>query len=285
MLWGILNSVISARYISRKVSGNCFVLLEQRLSNELTWFSWRFVRCHPSAASPAICTHLSILLPAPVSHSLELRFSRKCWLAWKISVSWGKKLGILRLWHCIKGISGVPWWFHYNVKRNTIIISLLCEHQALTCLCESYKCTSFACCWATVLYVSTESSQYEFCITYCLSMKPFFTVQWHHTSDIILLVDCPMTSLLLVLVSISVPPSLPPPLRLAPSIRPPIWLRWGVVGRGEWSGARDGATAGAQSDKKRQITPLTRAIHHLFISPFFHRSLPPHLYVKYGTPG
>lgn len=39
MLWGILNSVISARYISRKVSGNCFVLLEQRLGNELTWFS------------------------------------------------------------------------------------------------------------------------------------------------------------------------------------------------------------------------------------------------------
>lgn len=37
MLWGILNSVISARYIRRKVSGNCFVLLEQRLGgDELT---------------------------------------------------------------------------------------------------------------------------------------------------------------------------------------------------------------------------------------------------------
>lgn len=66
MLWGILNSVISARYISRKVSGNCFVLLEQRLGNELTWFSWRFARRHPSAASPAICIHPSVLLsPCP----------------------------------------------------------------------------------------------------------------------------------------------------------------------------------------------------------------------------
>jgi len=55
--------------------------------------------------------------------------------------------------------------------------------------------------------------------------------------------------------------------------------------RGEWSGARDGATAGAQSDKERQITPLTRAIHHLFISSFFRPALLPHLYVKNNTPG
>lgn len=82
MLWGILNSVISARYTWRKVSGNCFVLLEQRLSNELTWLSRRFVRCHPPAASPAICILLWVLLSAPVSHSLKLWFS-KCWLVWK----------------------------------------------------------------------------------------------------------------------------------------------------------------------------------------------------------
>lgn len=47
------------------------------------------------------------------------------------------------------------------------------------------------------------------------------------------------------------------------------------------SGERDGATAGAQSDKERQITPLTRTIHHCFIS---HPSLPPHLHLKYSAP-
>lgn len=51
---------------------------------------------------------------------------------------------------------------------------------------------------------------------------------------------------------------------------------------GARDGARDGATAGAQSDKERQITPLTRTIHHRFIS---HPSLPPHLRLKYNTPG
>lgn len=35
MLGGILNSLISARYISTKVSGNCFVLLEQRVGGAL----------------------------------------------------------------------------------------------------------------------------------------------------------------------------------------------------------------------------------------------------------
>lgn len=92
MLWGILNSVISARYISRKVSGNCFVLLEQRLGNELTWFSWRFVHCHPSAASLAICIHLSVLLSLrpSLTHFESTALSRKCWLVWKRSVSWGR---------------------------------------------------------------------------------------------------------------------------------------------------------------------------------------------------
>lgn len=51
-------------------------------------------------------------------------------------------------------------------------------------------------------------------------------------------------------------------------------------GARDW--ARDGATAGAQSDKERQITPLTRTIHHGFIS---HPSLPPHLHLKYSAPG
>lgn len=97
------------------------------------------------------------------------------------------------------------------------------------------------------------------------------TVQW--------LLSIPLLSSLSLSVFLSLLSS-PPPPRLTPSIRPPIWLRYEVVGRGEWSGARDGATAGAQSDKERQITPLTRAIHHHFISPFFHPSLPPHLYLK-----
>lgn len=51
---------------------------------------------------------------------------------------------------------------------------------------------------------------------------------------------------------------------------------------GARDGARDGATAGAQSDKEKQITPLTRTIHHRFIS---HPSLPPHLHLKYSAPG
>lgn len=45
----------------------------------------------------------------------------------------------------------------------------------------------------------------------------------------ILLVNCSVTFLFLALVPYSVPLSLPP------SIHPPIWLRWGAVGRGEWS--------------------------------------------------
>lgn len=163
---------------------------------------------------------------------------------------------------------------------HTAVISLFCGHQALSCLYESYEHISFACCWATACEWANE-----FSIVYCFSVKPFLTRQRNYTWGIILLVGSSMLSLPFSSVSLPSFPSLPPSC-LNPSIRPPIWLRWGAVGRGrgEQSGAKDGATAGAQSDKERQITPLTRAIHHLFISPFIHPSLPPHLYVRRGAP-
>lgn len=161
---------------------------------------------------------------------------------------------------------------------HTAVISLFRGHQALSCLYESYKRISFACCWATACEWANE-------FVYCFSVKPFLTLQRHYTWGIILLVGSSMLSLPFSSTSLPSFPSLPPSC-LNPSIRPPIWLRWGAVGRGrgEQSGAKDGATAGAQSDKERQITPLTRAIHHLFISPFIHPSLPPHLYVRCGAP-
>lgn len=80
MLWGILNSVISACYIWRKVSGNCFVLLEPRkkkkerkkksLKCAHVAFSttWRFVS-RPSARSPRVL----LLVPTPDSQ----KFSHK----------------------------------------------------------------------------------------------------------------------------------------------------------------------------------------------------------------
>lgn len=102
MLWGILNAVISARYISRKVSENCFVLLEQRLGNELTGFSWQFVHRHPSTASPAICIQaLGPPLRCPLSLALRTRRSLAS-VDWcekrkekkKRSVSWGGEIRV-----------------------------------------------------------------------------------------------------------------------------------------------------------------------------------------------
>lgn len=91
MLWGILNSVIFACYIWRKVSGNCFVLLEPKKRNfwnELTWLSttWRFAS-RPSARSPRVL----LLVPTPDSQ----KFSHKRWLVWRNQCHGDKK----RLWH------------------------------------------------------------------------------------------------------------------------------------------------------------------------------------------
>lgn len=74
MLWGILNAVISARYISRKVSENCFVLLEQRLGNELTGFSWqsfsRLLGHLYTVCGPPLHARLSRSKPAVLSQVL-----------------------------------------------------------------------------------------------------------------------------------------------------------------------------------------------------------------------
>lgn len=72
MLWGILNSVISACYIWRKVSGNCFVLLEQKKKKEklLKW-----VRDdHLAVRFPAICTQAQVLLLVPTPDSQKFFF-------------------------------------------------------------------------------------------------------------------------------------------------------------------------------------------------------------------
>lgn len=69
MLWGILNSVISACYIWRKVSGNCFVLLEQEgKKNKKTFeMSSRGSLDHLTVRFPAICTQSPS--PPPGAHA------------------------------------------------------------------------------------------------------------------------------------------------------------------------------------------------------------------------
>lgn len=155
-----------------------------------------------TSLNPSLRAHLSFCESTILSQVL-ISVKNKCIM--------GEKLGILSLWHSTKGISWVPWWFHYHVKRNTIMIGLLCEHQSLTCLNESYKSMRFA----VLLYVSIASSQHEFCIIYCFSAKPFFNVQWHYTSDFSsrrpCLYFCP-----------SLPPSLPA-ASLRPSVHPSGW--------------------------------------------------------------
>lgn len=126
MLWGILNSVISACYIWRKVSGNCFVLLEQKKKEKLLkwahvalsttwWFASR-----PSARSPRAL----LLVPTPDSQ----KFSHKRWLVWRNKCHGDKK----RLWHqplddlvatyCIKKQS-------LSVRTTDLCGLLVCEHH------------------------------------------------------------------------------------------------------------------------------------------------------------
>lgn len=114
MLWGILNSVISARYIWRKVSGNCFVLLEQRLSDELTWFSWRFAHRHHSAASPAICMRLRRSASRAPCFS-EATSLQQVLIGVKNNCIMGVKTRQLQtVASCRKGICRVPGWFWYK---------------------------------------------------------------------------------------------------------------------------------------------------------------------------
>lgn len=117
------------------------------------------------------------------------------------------------------------------------MIGLLCEHQSLTCLNESYKSMRFA----VLLYVSIASSQHEFCIIYCFSAKPFFNVQWHYTSDFSsrrpCLYFCP-----------SLPPSLPPrsvhPSTHLDEVRSgrPRRVEWSEGWSDSWSPVRQGET-------------------------------------------
>ena len=117
-------------------------------------------------------------------------------------------------------------------KKDAIIISLLCEHQALTRLCESYE--SMKLCLFSRLHSSS------------LSVLSPFTGHWHYTSHIILLVDCYSVTfspprLLLVLVSISVPSPPSPSIPLSflhRSVHPSTHLvevRSGRPRRVEWS--------------------------------------------------
>lgn len=82
------------------------------------------------------------------------------------------------------------------------------------------------------------------------------------------ILDCAATPLPPVLVSSSVPASLV-------SIHPSTHLAGARCDGPSGAERGDGATAGAQSDKERQITPLTRTIHHRFISHPFPSSAPP----------
>lgn len=126
---------------------------------------------------------------------------------------------------------------------------------------KSCKCAHSACCCASVCFHWITSL--SFCTIYHRSLKPSPVLEMH----------TPLSSLLFSFTSVC--------LSLLPqSVRPSTHLvevRSVRTRRGKWSGARDGATAGAQSDKEKQITPLTRAIHHLFISPSFYPSLLAHL--------
>lgn len=67
MLWGILNSVISACYIWRKVSGNCFVLLEPPTKKETFKMSSCDALDHLVVRFPAICIRSPS--PSPGAHA------------------------------------------------------------------------------------------------------------------------------------------------------------------------------------------------------------------------
>lgn len=89
-------------------------------------------------------------------------------------------------------------------KKDTIIISWLCEHQALTCLYESYESMKLR------LFNHRHSSS--------LSVVSPFTGHWHYTSHIIFLVDCSVTFFFPPLFSSSLSLFPSPPLPPSPSI-------------------------------------------------------------------
>lgn len=234
MLWGILNSVISACYIWRKVSGNCFVLLEQKKKKLLKWAhvalstTWLFAS-GPSAPSPQVL----LLVPTPDSQ----RFSHKGWLVWRNPCHRGKN----RLWH-------QPLDDFAATYKETVII-----------------CTKNRLVWVIGLWASSvagcQAAPFDHFINSFVTIVSPWSYSWLHSKS------SPCPSLLFC------------PCLLV-SIHPSTHLAG--VRRDRPSGARDGATAGAQSDKERQITLLTRTIHHRFIS---YPSLPPHLHLKFCAPG
>lgn len=78
----------------------------------------------------------------------------------------GKKRGDLRPCYRTKGISRVPWWFHYNVKRNLIIVPLLASESFVYEFC-------------LLLYVSIQSQREHLLFLH----EALFTVDWTYTSD------------------------------------------------------------------------------------------------------
>lgn len=242
MLWGILNSVISACNIWTKVSGNCLVLLEPHKKSNFE-ISSRGSLDHLVVGFPAICTRSPS--PPPGAHAWLSEVFSQALISVKKSVCHGDEK---RLWHqpspSMIRLPHIKQQWSLSVPVTDLCGLLVRERLLLpSCLVSLFD---------------------HFYKTFCLLFL--------HEA----ILDCTAAPLLPVLVSSSVLPF------LCPSIRPPIWSGWGETDRAERCGARDGATAGAQSDKERQITPLTRTIHHRFIS---HPSLPPHLHLKYSAPG
>lgn len=198
--------------------------------------------------SPAICIRLSLsarlsLFGSAALAQVLIGVKKKC-IA-------GMSLGVLRLRHCVTKRQRRPLVILATAqKKKNIIISLLRGHRALTSLCDSFTSVSFACClWKSPLIHLSAT----FVLIYCFCVELLLSVFY-------LRIDIASRASISVPVAPSLPPSVHPSTHLAE-------VRSGRPRRGEPSGARDGATAGAQSDKERQIIPLTRAIHHLFIPP------------------
>lgn len=103
MLWGILNSVISACYIWRKVSGNCFVLLEPPKKRETFERSSRDSLDHLAVRFPAICTQSPS--PSLGAHAWLSDVFSQALISVKKSVSWGQK----------KIVAPAPRWFGCHI--------------------------------------------------------------------------------------------------------------------------------------------------------------------------
>lgn len=194
MLWGILNSVISACYIWRKVSGNCFVLLGKKKKKKklLKWAhvalstAWRFTS-RPSACSPRV---LLLLVPTPDSQ----KFSHKRWLVWRNKCHGDKK----RLWH-------QPLDDLVATYKETVII-----------------CTNNRLVWVIGLWASSVAGcRAALCFYLIISLTALWLLFLREA-----ILDY-TESLLLVFVPSSVPAF------SCPSIRPPIWPGWGETGRAE----------------------------------------------------